>query len=247
MRVNRAGGQVKKPAQSGTIITGRALSPGFRLDPRPLKQGNMNMDAITDKALLRAPAELVRPSMEEAMDAVRTLLRWAGDDPAREGLIDTPKRVAKAYREFFAGYEMDPVAELSRTFEDVQGYDDIVMLRDIDVESHCEHHMVPILGKAHVAYMPTNRVVGISKIARVVEIFGKRLQTQETMTAQVADCITEALRPAGVAVLIDAKHQCMTTRGVHHKNVATITTQFTGVFKTDRELKDRFLRLAGYN
>jgi GTP cyclohydrolase IA len=205
------------------------------------------MDAITDKALLRAPVEVARPSMEEAMDAVRTLLRWAGDDPAREGLIDTPKRVAKAYREFFAGYGMDPVAELSRTFEDVQGYDDIVMLRDIDVESHCEHHMVPILGKAHVAYMPTNRVVGISKIARVVEIFGKRLQTQETMTAQVADCITEALRPAGVAVLIDAKHQCMTTRGVHHKNVATITTQFTGVFKTDRELKDRFLRLAGYN
>jgi GTP cyclohydrolase IA len=205
------------------------------------------MDAITDKALLRAPTDLVRPSMDEAMEAVRTLLRWAGDDPAREGLIDTPKRVAKAYLEFFAGYEMDPVAELSRTFEDVQGYDDIVMLRDIDVESHCEHHMVPILGKAHVAYMPTNKVVGISKIARVVEIYGKRLQTQETMTAQVADCITEALRPAGVAVLIDAKHQCMTTRGVHHKNVATITTQFTGVFKTDRELKDRFLRLAGYN
>jgi GTP cyclohydrolase IA len=205
------------------------------------------MDAITDKALLRAPTELVRPSKEEAMEAVRTLLRWAGDDPAREGLIDTPKRVVNAYLEFFAGYEMDPVAELGRTFEDVQGYDDIVMLRDIDVESHCEHHMVPILGKAHVAYMPTNRVVGISKIARVVEIFGKRLQTQETMTAQVADCITEALRPAGVAVLIDAKHQCMTTRGVHHKNVATITTQFTGVFKTDRELKDRFLRLAGYN
>lgn len=205
------------------------------------------MDAITDKALLRAPTELVRPSKEEAMEAVRTLLRWAGDDPAREGLIDTPKRVVNAYLEFFAGYEMDPVAELGRTFEDVQGYDDIVMLRDIDVESHCEHHMVPILGKAHVAYMPTNRVVGISKIARVVEIFGKRLQTQETMTAQVADCITEALRPAGVAVLIDAKHQCMTTRGVHHKNVATITTQFTGVFKTDRELKDRFLRFAGYN
>jgi GTP cyclohydrolase IA len=205
------------------------------------------MDAITDKALLRAPTELVRPSKEEAMEAVRTLLRWAGDDPAREGLIDTPKRVVNSYLEFFAGYEMDPVAELGRTFEDVQGYDDIVMLRDIDVESHCEHHMVPILGKAHVAYMPTNRVVGISKIARVVEIFGKRLQTQETMTAQVADCITEALRPAGVAVLIDAKHQCMTTRGVHHKNVATITTQFTGVFKTDRELKDRFLRLAGYN
>ena len=204
------------------------------------------MDAITDPALLKGLSEAARPTEAEARAAVRTLLRWAGDNPDREGLLDTPKRVVNAYREFFAGYEMDPVAELSRTFEDVQGYDDIVMLRDIDVESHCEHHMVPILGKAHVAYMPTNRVVGISKIARVVDIFGKRLQTQETMTAQIADCITEALRPAGVAILIDAKHQCMTTRGVHHPNVSTITTQFTGVFKTDPELKDRFLRLCGY-
>lgn len=205
------------------------------------------MDAVTDRSLLTEGAEPISPpTKEEAMAAVRTLLRWAGDDPNREGLLDTPKRVVNAYKEFFAGYEMDPVAELGRTFEDVQGYDDIVMLRDIDLESHCEHHMVPILGTAHVAYMPTNRVVGISKIARVVEIFGKRLQTQETMTAQIADCITEALRPAGVAILIDAKHQCMTTRGVHHKNVATITTQFTGVFKTDAELKDRFLRLCGY-
>ncbi|MEM6536028.1 MAG: GTP cyclohydrolase I, partial [Pseudomonadota bacterium] len=144
------------------------------------------MDVITpEKDIVRAD-EVVRPSQEQAMEAVRTLLAWAGDDPRREGLVDTPKRVVKAYREFFAGYEMDPAAELSRTFEDVQGYDDIVMLRDIDVESHCEHHMVPILGKAHVAYMPTQRVVCISKIARVVEIFGKRLQTQETMTAQVA-------------------------------------------------------------
>ncbi|CAM3859331.1 GTP cyclohydrolase I FolE [Litorimonas haliclonae] len=186
-----------------------------------------------------------RPTMDEAMDAVRTLLAWAGDDPNREGLIDTPKRVANAYKEFFAGYEMDPAAELSRTFEEVEGYDDIVMLRDIDVESHCEHHMVPILGRAHVAYMPTNKVVGISKIARVVEIFGKRLQTQETMTAQILDCICRALKPAGVAVLIDAKHQCMTTRGIHHKNVATITTQFSGVFKTDNDLRNRFLRFAG--
>jgi len=186
-----------------------------------------------------------RPSFEEAMEAVRTLLTWAGDDPRREGLIDTPKRVANAYKEFFAGYEMDPAAELARTFEDVQGYDDIVMLRDIDVESHCEHHVVPILGKAHVAYMPTDKVVGISKIARVVEIFGKRLQTQETMTAQIANCISDALNPAGVAVFIDAKHQCMTTRGIHHKNVATITTQFTGVFKTDADLRNRFLRFAG--
>lgn len=204
------------------------------------------MDAkVTDP---RADSELnavVRPSREEAMAAVRTLLRWAGDNPEREGLIDTPKRVVDAYREFFAGYEMDPAEELSRTFEDVQGYDDIVMLKDIDVESHCEHHMVPILGKAFVAYMPKDKVVGISKIARVVEIYCKRLQTQETMTAQIADSISEALSPLGVAILIDAKHQCMTTRGVHHKNVATITTQFTGVFKTDRELRERFLRLCG--
>jgi len=189
--------------------------------------------------------DVSRPSREEAMAAVRTLLRWAGDNPEREGLLDTPKRVVDAYREFFAGYEMDPAEELSRVFEDVQGYDDIVMLKDIDVESHCEHHMVPILGKAHVAYMPKDKVVGISKIARVVEIYCKRLQTQETMTAQIADSISEALSPLGVAILIDAKHQCMTTRGVHHKNVATITTQFTGVFKTDRELRERFLRLCG--
>jgi GTP cyclohydrolase IA len=204
------------------------------------------MDAITNPSNLKAASDIIRPSREEAMAAVRTLLKWAGDNPDREGLIDTPKRVVDSYLEFYAGYEMDPAAELSRTFEDVQGYDDIVMLRDMDLESHCEHHMVPILGRAHIAYMPTNKVVGISKLARVVEIFGKRLQTQETMTAQIADCINDALQPAGVAVLLDAKHQCMTTRGVHHPNVATITTQFTGVFKTDKELKDRFLRLAGY-
>ena len=218
-----------------------------RLAPRPSveRHTNMAMDALTPQDNDMRAEGVKRPTQAEAEDAVRVLLAWAGDDPMREGLIDTPKRVVKAYQEFFAGYEMDPVKELSRTFEDVQGYDDIVMLKDIDVESHCEHHMVPILGKAHVAYMPTHRVVGISKIARVVEIFGKRLQTQETMTAQVADCITDALKPAGVAVLIDAKHQCMTTRGVHHKNVATITTQFTGVFKTDKDLRNRFLRFAG--
>jgi GTP cyclohydrolase IA len=203
------------------------------------------MDKTTTPPAPAAPA-LLKPSREEAMAAVRTLIAWAGDDPSREGVIDTPKRVIEAYREFFAGYGMDPVAELSRTFEDVQGYDDLVLVKDIDVESHCEHHMVPIIGKAHVAYLPTSKVVGISKLARVVEIFAKRLQTQETMTVQVADAINAALAPAGVAVLVDAKHQCMTTRGVHHPNVATITTQFTGVFKTDKELKDRFLRLCGY-
>ena len=184
-----------------------------------------------------------RPSREEAMKAVKTLLAWAGDDPEREGLIDTPKRVVDAYEEWFQGYQADPKKELSRTFEDVQGYDDMVMLREIDVESHCEHHMAPFLGKAWVAYMPTSKVVGISKIARVVEIFAKRLQTQETMTKQIADALEESLAPLGVAVLIDAEHQCMSTHGVHHKNVTTVTTRFTGVFKTDQALQDRFLRL----
>ncbi len=185
-----------------------------------------------------------RPSREEAMKAVKTLLAWAGDDPEREGLIDTPKRVVDAYEEWFQGYQADPAKELSRTFEDVQGYDDMVMLREIDVESHCEHHMAPFLGKAWVAYMPTSKVVGISKIARVVEIFAKRLQTQETMTKQVADALEESLAPLGVAVMIDAEHQCMSTRGVHHKNVTTVTTRFTGVFKTDIALQERFMRLT---
>lgn len=204
----------------------------------------MAMDAITPEDQITSAEAFERPSQEEAMDAVRTLIAWAGDDPRREGLIDTPKRVVKAYEEWFSGYQEDPVKYLSRTFDDVQGYDDIVMLKNIDVESHCEHHMAPFLGKAFVAYMPTQAVVGISKLARVVEIFSKRLQTQETMTAQICDAITESLAPMGVAVLIDAEHQCMSTRGVHHKDVTTVTTQFTGVFKTDKDLRNRFLRLA---
>ena len=182
-----------------------------------------------------------RPTREQALEAVRTLIAWAGDDPRREGLVGTPERVIEAYGEWFEGYGLDPAKELDRTFEDVQGYDGIVMLRDIEVESHCEHHMAPFLGKAFVAYMPTNKVVGISKLARVVEIFARRLQTQETLTQQIADAITDDLEPAGVAVLVDAKHECMTTRGVHHRNVSTITTQFTGVFKTDHELQHRFI------
>lgn len=204
------------------------------------------MDALAhDRTLIGAPdvdlEAVKKPSREEAMAAVRTLIAWTGDDPRREGVIDTPGRVVDAFEEWFSGYAADPAKELSRTFEDVQGYDDIVMLREIEVESHCEHHMAPFLGKAYVAYMPTNRVVGISKLARVVEIFSKRLQTQETLTQQIADAITDSLKPAGVAVLIDAEHQCMTTRGVHHKHVTTITTQFTGVFKTDKALQERFL------
>ncbi|MET0337126.1 GTP cyclohydrolase I FolE [Caulobacter sp. 73W] len=204
------------------------------------------MDASTrERTLIGVPGvdlePVKRPTREEAMEAVRTLIAWAGDDPRREGVIDTPKRVVDAYGDWFAGYQADAAKELSRTFEDVQGYDDLVMLRDIEVESHCEHHMAPFLGRAYVAYMPTNSVVGISKLARVVEIYARRLQTQETMTQQIADAICDSLKPAGVAVLIDAEHQCMTTRGVHHRDVSTITTQFRGVFKTDADLRQRFL------
>jgi len=188
--------------------------------------------------------EVLRPSREEALKAVRTLLAWAGDDPDRPGLIDTPKRVVDAYGEWFDGYDADVEKELSRTFEDVQGYDDMVLLRDIEVESHCEHHMAPFLGKACVAYIPNEKVVGISKLARVVEIFSRRLQTQEVLTNQIAAAIESHLQPAGVAILIDAEHQCMTTRGVHHRHVSTITTRFTGAFKSDGALKDRFLKLA---
>ena len=185
-----------------------------------------------------------RPSREEALKAVRTLLAWAGDNPDRPGLIDTPQRVVDAYGEWFDGYDADVAKELSRTFEDVQGYDDMVLLRDIEVESHCEHHMAPFLGKAYVAYIPNEKVVGISKLARVVEIFSRRLQTQETLTQLIAEAIESHLQPHGVAILIDAEHQCMTTRGVHHRHVSTLTTRFTGAFKTDAALKDRFLKLA---
>ncbi len=200
---------------------------------------------IIKKPALSAVPVIKRPSPEQAMEAVRTLIAWAGDDPNREGLKDTPKRVINAYKEWFRGYDMDPEAELSRRFNDVSGYDDMVILREIDVESHCEHHMAPFLGKAYVAYLPTEDVVGISKLAKVVEIFAKRLQTQETMTAQIADAIDTALKPRGSAVMIDAVHQCMSTRGVHHPDVSTITTQFTGEFKTNPHLQDRFLKLIG--
>ena len=188
--------------------------------------------------------ELKKPSREEAMDAVRTLISWAGDDPEREGLIETPKRVVKAYEEFFAGYAQDPVKVLGKTFEDVKGYDDIVFLRDINIETHCEHHLVPILGKAHVAYLPKNKVVGISKLARVIEIFAKRLQTQETMTMQILNTIDDTLDPYGTAIMIDAKHQCMTTRGINKPNVSTVTTKFSGSFSNDTDLRQRFMQLT---
>jgi len=191
-----------------------------------------------------AAAELETPTREQAMAAVRTLIAWAGDDPRREGLTDTPARVADAFGEWFSGYKGDAGKELSRTFEDVQGYDDMVLLRGMEVESHCEHHMAPFLGKAYVAYIPTDKVVGISKLARVVEIFSRRLQTQETLTQQISNAINQSLKPAGAAILIDAEHQCMTTRGLHHRHVSTITSHFTGAFKADQALQERFLNFC---
>ena len=188
---------------------------------------------IKDKTINKP---VVKPTREEAMDAVKTMIAWAGDDPTREGLLETPKRVIKAYEEFFAGYEMDPDEILNKTFEEVAGYDEMIIIKDIRLESHCEHHMVPILGKAHLAYIPNNRVVGISKLARVVDVYGKRLQTQETMTAQIAESINRVLKPKGVAVVVDAGHQCMTTRGIHKTNATTITSQMLGVFRSDYRL-----------
>ena len=184
-----------------------------------------------------------KPSREEAMDAVRTMIAWAGDDPSREGLLETPKRVIKAYEEFFAGYDMDPDEILNKTFEEVAGYDEMIIIKDIRLESHCEHHMVPILGKAHLAYIPNNRVVGISKLARVVDVYGKRLQTQETMTAQIAESIDRVLQPKGVAVVVDAGHQCMTTRGIHKTNATTITSQMLGIFRSDYRTRSEFMNL----
>ena len=175
--------------------------------------------------------ETAKPSRLDAEAAVRTLIRWAGDDPDREGLVDTPDRVVRSYEEFFSGYTADPKAILERTFEEVEGYDEIVLLRDIRLESHCEHHMVPIIGKAHVAYMPHRRVVGISKLARLVEAYAKRLQIQEKLTSQVANAIDEILQPLGTAVVVEAAHQCMTTRGVHKTSVTMVTKSFTGCFK----------------
>lgn len=182
-----------------------------------------------------------RPSREEAEEAVRTLLRWSGDDPAREGLLDTPKRVVKAYTEYFDGYNHDPIDILNRVFEEVEGYDEMVLLRDIRFESHCEHHMAPIIGRAHVAYLPNKRVVGISKLARVVEAYAKRLQIQEKMTVQVASAIEEALQPRGVAVIINATHGCMTQRGIHKPGTSLTTSRMTGLFKEDDSMRQQFL------
>lgn len=200
---------------------------------------------MTAKKTLSIAANNPKPSREEAEEAVRTLLRWSGDDPSREGLLDTPKRVVKAYDEWFAGYGVDPVEILQRTFEETDGYDEMVLLKDIRFESFCEHHMAPIIGVAHVAYLPENRVVGISKLARVIEVYAKRLQIQEKMTAQVANTFNEVLQPKGVAVVIEAAHQCMTTRGVHKPGVTMVTSRMLGAFRDDPSTRREFLAMIG--
>ena len=186
-----------------------------------------------------------RPNRQQAEEAVRTLIRWAGDDPAREGLRDTPARVARAYEEFFAGYEQDPREILKRTFSEVDGYDEMIVMNDIRFESHCEHHMVPIIGKAHIGYLPDKRVVGISKLARLVEVYARRLQVQEKMTVQIADTLQEILQPRGVAVVIEAAHQCMTTRGVHKPGVGLVTSRMVGAFRDDPSTRREFLAVLG--
>jgi len=183
-----------------------------------------------------------KPTREQAEAAVRTLLSWAGDDPAREGLIDTPKRVAKAYKDWFSGYGADPADYLQRTFEEVEGYDELIVLRDIEFESHCEHHMAPIIGKAHVGYLPNGKVVGISKLARVVETYARRFQVQEKMTAQIATAIQDVLHPRGVGVVVDATHECMTTRGIHKRGVSMVTSKMLGCFRDDARTRAEFLR-----
>jgi len=188
------------------------------------------------------PKKRKRPARADVEAAIRLVIEWAGDDPDREGLVDTPARVVRAYEDFFEGYKTDPEELLARTFEETGDYDDMIVLRDMRLESHCEHHIVPIIGKAHVAYLPADRVVGISKLARVVEVYAKRLQIQETLTTQVADTIQKVLRPRGVAVVIEAAHMCMTTRGIRKPGVSMVTRRFHGEFKTDRDLRQEFLR-----
>ena len=184
-----------------------------------------------------------KPSRKKAEEAIKTLLLWAGEDTRREGLIDTPKRVVRAYEDWFSGYKENPVEYLRRTFEEVEGYDEMVLIKNIRLESHCEHHMVPIIGVAHVGYIPSNRVVGISKLARLVDLYSKRLQTQETMTAQIANTIDKVLKPKGVAVVIDSNHNCMSTRGVHKANSSTITSRMLGIFRTDEKAREEFISL----
>jgi GTP cyclohydrolase IA len=201
--------------------------------------------ALDSRPADHTSAAAPQPSREDAEAAVRTLIRWAGDDPAREGLRETPRRVVDSFREFFAGYEADPVEILRRTFEETDGYDEMVLLRDIRFESHCEHHLAPIIGRAHVGYLPHRRVVGISKLARVVDIYARRLQIQEKMTAQIANTINEILEPKGVAVVIEAAHQCMTTRGIHKPGVVMTTSRMLGAFRDDQATRREFLAMIG--
>ncbi len=203
------------------------------------------MNQIAPAVPFAHSVSIPRPTEAEAEEAVRTLLRLAGEDPSREGLRDTPARVVRAYRELFAGYEIDPVALLERTFEEVEGYDEIVLLRDIRIESHCEHHMVPIIGRCHIAYLPRSRVVGISKLARVADAYAKRLQIQERLTVQIADTIDQVLQPRGVGVVIEAGHQCMSTRGVHKSGVSMVTSRMTGCFRDDPTTRRELLSMIG--
>jgi GTP cyclohydrolase I len=192
-----------------------------------------------------ARPRVARPNQTDAEDAVRTLIRWAGDDPAREGLRETPARVARAYKEFFRGYGVDPVQVLKRTFEETDGYDEMIVLKDMRFESHCEHHMAAIIGRAHIAYLPSKRVVGISKLARLLDVYAKRLQIQEKLTSQIANTLNEVLQPRGVAVVIDASHQCMTTRGVHKPGTSMVTSRMLGAFRTDASTRREFLAFIG--
>lgn len=220
------------------IAPGHQGAPGY--DAAALPVDNDDEDLI-----LSLQRRSRRPSREEAEAAIRTLIEWAGDDPTREGLLGTPQRVAKAFEEWFRGYDIDPVELLQRTFSEINGYDEMVILKDIRFESHCEHHMAPIIGKAHVAYLPKNRVVGISKLARLVELYAHRLQIQEKMTAQIAYTLRDVLQPKGVAVVIEAAHQCMTTRGVHKPGVSMVTSSMLGAFRTDPSTRREFLAMIG--
>ena len=197
------------------------------------------------KPATKSKSGAAQPTQTDAEDAVRTLIRWAGDDPSREGLLDTPRRVAKAYREFFSGYGVDPTLVLKRTFEETDGYDEMIVLKDIRFESHCEHHMAPIIGRAHIAYLPRSRVVGISKLARLLDCYAKRLQIQEKLTAQIANTLNDELQPRGVAVVIDATHHCMTTRGVHKPGTSMITSRMLGAFRNDASTRREFLAFIG--
>ena len=203
------------------------------------------MDSVNSAPVLQIQESETLPTREEAEEAVRTLIKWAGDDPLREGLLDTPARVVRSYEEFFSGYEIDPKTILARTFDETDGYDEVVLLRDIHFESHCEHHMAPIVGRAHVAYLPQRRVVGISKLARLVEIYAKRLQIQEKMTAQIANAIDTVLEPKGVAVVIEAAHHCMTTRGVHKSGAVMVTSRMLGSFRENPSTRSEILNLLG--